>query len=163
MDAENGVFVEPEVEQQSASMAVFRNMGDTALAPVSRINRRQAVAFEHNVARDVRGTHKAGKRFHQLRLTIAFNACDTDDFSGPHLEADVLDDSDALRRGHGQPAYRQHRPSRCCIRLVDVQQDIAPHHQPRNVGGGRVRGPQPADNLAVAHHRHLVGDRENLR
>src|SRR5205823_9600125 len=70
----------------------------SALAPVSRVNTREALPFEQNVARDIGGTHQPRERFHQFRLTISFDACNADDFCGSHLERDVLDDSDALWR-----------------------------------------------------------------
>ena len=83
MHAEDGVFVEAELEQQPAAMTIFGNVRDAALAPRARIEAGQRRAFERHLAGDMRRIDQAGDRFDQLALAVAFDAGDADNLARP--------------------------------------------------------------------------------
>ena len=64
---------------------------------------------------------------------------------------------------HREVADAQRHAARFRRRLVDAQQHLAADHQARQLRRARVFRLDAADDLAVAHHRHVVGDREHLR
>ena len=108
-----------------------------------------------------RRVDQPGDRFDQLALAVAFDAGDADDLAGAHVERHVVDD--AARAGaDGEIADAQRDRARLRRRLLDPQQHVAPDHQPRQLGRARLPGLDAADDLAVAHDRHVIGDREHF-
>ena len=86
MHAKNRVFSETEVEQQSASMTIFRDVCDAELAPHARSECFEIRAFEVDLPCDARWIDQSREGLDQLGLAIAFNSCDADDFSATNFE-----------------------------------------------------------------------------
>src|SRR5687768_459945 len=101
MHSENRIFVEAEFEEQTAAMAVFRNVRNTQLAPSARIRASERGTVERHLAADTCRLDEAGNRLDQLALSVAFDAGNADDLARTHIECHAV--HNAARPG----TYRQ--------------------------------------------------------
>ncbi len=89
MHAENGVFVEAELEKKPAAVAILRNVRHAALAPGPRVEPGEGRP-SRVMSPDTRaGSMRPGNRFDQFPLAVAFDSGDADDLSGADIERHI--------------------------------------------------------------------------
>ena len=134
-------------------------MGDIGHAPADASA--DAAAFQHEpVCGDasLREGHVAKDRAHRVTLSLTFQAAQTDDLAGLHLEADSLDAS-----RYGQVFDLQQRLAGRDIVApgIDVLQHAAHHHADDLVLGNLLHLAH-ADQPAVLEHGDPVGQLEDF-
>jgi hypothetical protein len=107
------------------------------------------------------GPH-AGDGLDQLALAVALHARHAEDLARPHVEGQALHRGVTPVVGHHQVTDPQLGLGGRGRRLLDVEQDLAAHHQRRQRRRGGLAGIGRADHLAPADHRDPVGDRQHL-
>src|SRR5215213_6229811 len=86
VNSEDRVFSEAEIEQQSTSMTIFRDVCDAKLPPNARAEGFEIASFEVDVARDACGIDQSGQCLDQLSLTVTFHPGDTNDLTATNFE-----------------------------------------------------------------------------
>ena len=161
--AEDRILVLLEGEHQADMVAVLRHMGEAAVAQLAGIGDADDVdrlAVEHDPAGH--GAADAGDRLDQLGLAVAGDAGDADDLAGAHVEGDVVDHGDAARILDRQVLHRKLDRAGMGLALLDAQQHAAADHQLGELLDGGLRGLARRHHRALAHDRHVVGDRHDL-
>ena len=105
---------------------------------------------------------KPRDRVDELRLAVAVDPGDTDDLALPDLERDAVHLLDTSLVADVEIGDLEERNTRRGIRLLDLEQDLATDHEPREALLRRARGRQRLDHLAAPDHGHTIGDVEHL-
>ena len=125
-----------------------------------RLQVRQRLAVDEDLAAAERAD--AGERLEELRLAVARDAGDAEDFAFPQDEGDVVDANDAAVVAHHEVARLERDPARMRGALVDLQDDLAPDHRVGELRRRGLGGIEGRDHLAAPHHRHAVGQAHDL-
>ena len=151
-----------ERHHETDAVAILRHMADADQALRMRVvlRRRQRFAVDEDFAAVQRAD--AGERLEQLRLAVARDARDPEDFAFSENERNAVDPHDAAIVAHDEIARLERNPTRMRRALVDLQDHLAPDHR---VGEFRRRsfgGVEGRDHLAAPHHRDAVGQAHDL-
>ena len=124
------VLGERELEHDAAPQAVLGNVAHAGVDPVARAPSCvmsvpasctwPALALRSPVSASI-----------ELGLAVSVDARDADDLAGAHREADAAHRREAAVVDAVEVLDLEQRLARARRRLVDAQQDLAPHHQPR--------------------------------
>ena len=108
MEAEHRAFARLERHDEADAMAVLRHVADADEALGARIalHMRQRLAVDEDFAGAWRA--HAGERLEELRLAVAGDAGDAEDFALPQDEGDVVDAHDAAVVAHHEIARLEH-------------------------------------------------------
>ncbi len=139
-------------------MAILGDVGEPEPPQVPRRARRR-VGEGGGLQPDLPGLHRpdARERLEQLRLAVAGDAGDADDFSPPHREAHALDALDPEPVFDHEVRHLEHGLAGARGRLVDAQAHCAADHQLGELLGRRLGGGQGRDDPALPHHGDDVG------
>ena len=99
-------------------MAVLGDVTDAGLERLPGVRVRQVVPVDDDASR--RRTAETGDRVDQLRLPVRVDACEADDLSAAHLEADVANGFEPAVVDHPQVLDLQQRRARARRVLVDA-------------------------------------------
>ncbi len=141
-------------------MPVLRDIGEARLAKRNRIPAGRFRTAQHDGAA-VRFL-QPGDAFDQLGLPVAFDPGDTDDLSAAHAETQPIQGVTVSSALDAQIEHLQHRVARMGGWPIDMQSNIAPHHELGQLFRGRVFGFTRADRLATPNDRDPVADRGDL-
>ena len=104
------------------------------------------------------GIAQADKRLNELVLTIACNACDSDNLAAPHGQAHMVDHMLAGRRRDREVDGFEKRIARRQRTLLYLKIDVAAGHRPHDLARVGVGGAQVRDGAAVTQDRDPVRD-----
>ena len=155
------VLGDRELEHEPAPLSVLRDV------PEARVEHRRALGRSTSPAGDddapTLPLAQARERLDQLALAVAVDACDADDLARAHRERDALDGREPAVIPHVEVVdLEQHVALRARRRLLDPQEDVAPHHHPREPRFRRALARDGVDRLAPPQNRDPVGDLEHL-
>ena len=128
----------------------------TPLPRTARVLARHLMPVDRNLAR--RGRAQAGQHFGQLGLPVALHAGNAQNLTGVDVEIDIVQQRPARFGDEAQVAHGSHDIAALLRWLVDLQEDGAPHHHPRDLFLADVGRIDAALDLAVAHDRDSIGD-----
>ena len=107
---------------------------------------------------------QTGQAVDQLRLAVAVDTGDTDDFAPADLEGHIVDGVVlVVLGGHGHVLHIQHHVAQLHRGLFHDEVDVAAHHHGRQGFRRGILDVHGADVLALAEDRTAVGHLHNFR
>ena len=107
---------------------------------------------------------RPGERFDQLGLAVAFDAGDADDFAGAHVERHVVQAPRAIARRSTDRSRTLSTTAPGFAAGFSTRSSTSRPTISRASSAALVSLVLTlADDRAVAHHRHVIGDRQHLR
>ncbi len=157
---EDEVVADRIVQDQGAVVAVLGDVGQPGL--VAAIDRVLGDLAAADLDAAAVGPAQPDNRLDQLALPVALDAGDAEDLAGAHRQRHAAHRRRAARAGDVEVAHLEHGVADLGRSLLDAQQDRAPDHGARDVGGRQPAALHLGHHRAAAHDRDPVGDGEHL-
>ena len=94
MNAEDRIFRKIGIQQKSAFVPVFGDMGDAQLLRLA--TEKFVISLPESVTCRLKRGEQTGEGFDQFGLAVAFDAGDADDFAGPHIKRNIFNAAPCL-------------------------------------------------------------------
>ena len=154
------IFLDAGRARNAKEHAILRNEGHAEAANFALREAEDILALDRDGS-GVRGI-EAEEHVDQLLLAVSFHACDTENLALAHIKRHLIEHLLVPFVDVFHIAHAKDRIGRSGLVLLDVQNDIAPDHQPRDILLCDITRVVNAHGAAVSHDGQPIGDFHDL-